>query len=63
MSKKVSATFLEDADYDAALAVANYQDRTMASYIVHCVNIETKKRISSIYPEGALPVQGNGHTA
>ena len=43
MSKKVSATFKDD-EYAAALLVAAHQDRTFAGYIVHCVNIETKRR-------------------
>ncbi len=60
MSKKASATFTDDA-YNAALLVAEYQDRTMSGYIVHCVNMETKKRIGAILACGPPPALGNGH--
>ncbi len=61
MSKKASATFTDD-DYEAALLVAEYQDRTIASYIVHCVNMETKKRIGAILHNGASPHVGKDAT-
>ena len=56
MSIKKSATF-SDSDFEVAARVAEYQRRTFANYIVHCVMAETKRRIKDV--EAAVAVNGD----
>jgi uncharacterized protein YaiE (UPF0345 family) len=44
MGVKKSATFT-DEEYREAALVAEYQNRTFARFIVHCVNIEVRRRL------------------
>jgi len=50
MKIKRSASFTEQ-EFKEAGVVAAYQSRTFARYIVHCVNIETKRRLEQALRE------------
>jgi len=52
MKIKRSASFTEQ-EFTEAGVVAAYQSRTFARYIVHCVNVETRRRLAQALKEKA----------
>ena len=66
MSIRKQATFTEEA-FERAAIVAAYQNRTFSRYIVHCVEIETTRRLEtatrnlSQKAETSLSTEGQGH--